>query len=239
MNEDKITVNILDGEKHLLEIRHGDALPLKEPKVVNLEGSIETVSRFLKIRADRLDQKTCHLIVDIEKGCMTLFVDETNPYAGKVSGKIVPDPVLQSFGINTGKRYSLRDLSDFLKMRRSYFADVSEAMKLVTELRNFKAKVNKEMEKVSDNRGNSKIMLDQVVDSNVPEGFVLHVPLIKGSSRFRFKVDINIIPTDADMICMLESVDLKELEDETYEKYMEYELEQIHELAPDIVIINQ
>lgn len=239
MNEDQITVNILDGEKHLLEIRHGDALPLKEPKIVNLEGSIETVSRFLRIRAERLDQKACHLIVDIEKGCMTLVVDEANPYSGKVSGKIVPDPVLQSFGINTGKRYSLRDLSDFLKMRRSYFADVSEAMKLVTELRNFKAKVNKEMEKVSDNRGNSKIMLDQVVDSNVPEGFTLNIPIIKGSVKLSFKVDINIIPRDADMECMLESVELKELEDEMYEKYMEEEIMQISELAPDIVIINQ
>jgi hypothetical protein len=124
-------------------------------------------------------------------------------------------------------------------MNRSYFADQSEAMKLVAELRNFKAKVNKEMEKVSDNRGNAKIVLDQVVDTNVPEGFTLNIPIIKDATSRLFKVEINIIPRDADMDCTLESVELRELERDIIENFMEEQLVEIRTIAPELVIINQ
>lgn len=239
MAEKKLTLNILNDGMTSLEIRHGDAMPLREPVKIALTGNIDTVRRFLDKRVEKHDQKDCNIIVCRAKSgpYIELTVAESSYFSDIVTGKIILNEDFVEFGINTGEKYTLRDLSDFIKMHRYCFHDTSTAMKLVSELRNFKAKVNKEIEKLGDDRGNKNEVLSQIVDTNIPESFVLCMPIFKGSKTVAFKVDININVRDTDMDCQLESVEANDFIMGYLEKTIQSELDAITILAPDIVQI--
>ena len=240
MAEKELTLNVFNDEhKNPIEIRHGDALPLREPVKVALSGNIDTVTRFLEKRVEKLDQKDCNIIICRAKSgpYVKLTVAESSFFSGSVTGKIMLTDDFIEFGINMGKKYTLRELSDFIKMHRYCFQDSSTAMKLVAELRNFKAKVNKEIEKLGDNRGNKNEVLSQVVDTNIPESFTLDMIIFKGSTKSLFKVDININVRDTDMDCQLESVEANDLLKQHLDDAINNELATIDEIAPDIVQI--
>lgn len=63
-------------------------------------------------------------------------------------------------------------------------------MILVSTLKNFKAKVNQDIERSKEENGNKTDNYSQVVDSNLPKSFKLNIPLFKDSpvrkSRLRF-----------------------------------------------------
>ena len=223
----------------VVEIRHGDCLPLREPLKLNISGNIDTVSRFVSKRANTLNQLDCSILVCRNKKnpFITLNIHETNFHSGIVTGKIMMNEDFLEFGINSGKKYSLRDLSDFIKMHRYCFQDVSVAMKLVSDLRNFKAKVNKEIEKLGDNRGNRNEVLSQVVDTNIPESFTLMMPIFKMAETVSFSVEINIIVRDAEMECQLESVEANDLVISHLNGAIDLELKKIGAHAHDIIQI--
>jgi hypothetical protein len=239
MDTEKINLTVLNDGKSQIEIRQGAALSLKEPKIIDIAGNIDSPSRLLTMRVDKLDQLACNIVVDRSPGkrYIKLTIDETNHYGGSITGKIIMNPDFVDFGINSGKKYTLRDLSDFIKMHRYCFEDPQVAMKLVTDLRNFKAKVNKDIEKLGDNRGNKNEVLNQVVDTNIPDSFTLNMPIFKGALTARFKVEINIIVRDADMDCTLESVEANDLIQVYCDNAIEAELNKIKEIAPQIVQI--
>jgi hypothetical protein len=81
-------------------------------------------------------------------------------------------------------------------MNRKLFDSKVIAMNLVSELRNFKAKVNKTIEEKSDDRANYANLREQVVNSNIPESFNLTVPLFVGFKPVIFAVEVIIDPDD-------------------------------------------
>jgi len=225
-----------DGQE--IVIREGEALKLRYSLNLNIRGRIDTVSRFLCKRLDTLEQENCNITVSRSEMEIFLAINETDPdKIGVVTGKLMFDEDFEAFGINTGKKYPLFGLADFLKMHRYCFDAPSVAMKIVNELKNFKAKVNKEIEKASDNRGNNKILLEQTVNSNIPESFTLKMPIFKGEDPRSFQVEINIIVRDAEMECYLESIEANDLIKQLSGKIIDNELLIIAKLASDIVQI--
>jgi hypothetical protein len=233
---EKLNVTV-SGETTQLEIRTGEALPLKEPRSLKFAGAIESVSRFLGQRKDTIDHKKCRVEIDPAAKKIILVIDEGNHYAGEVIGKLEMDPVFVEFGINSTKKWDLRTLSDFIKMHRSFFTNKQDAMKLVELLRNFKGKVDKAMEQSSDTRGNKKVLLDQVVTSNIPDAFTLKMPVFKNGDIKTFNVEVNIIPRDQDMECYLESVEAADIIKDESENVIQDEVTKIEGLCPDLVIL--
>ena len=120
-------------------------------------------------------------------------------------------------------------------MNRSLFADKNTAMKLVSELKNFKAKVNKQVEESENDRGNRRLLMDRVVDSNIPEAFDLIMPIFKGQPKSKFTVEVII--NGIDMSCTLLSPDAKELIDETRSKLINEQVELIRAVSPELPIL--
>lgn len=230
-------LNVLSDGVHELIVRSGDALPVREPKPLKIEGNFPTVSTFLRGRYATLKPDECHILVDRDHGVIELIISETSHFSGSVKGLLYEDADFTAFGINKAKKYTLRELSDFIKMHRYCFEDPAVAMKLVADLRNFKAKVNKDIEKVGDNRGNRNEVLSQVVDSNIPESFTLRMPIFQGGLPCTFKVEINIIVRDADMECLLESVECNDIIHDYKAISFKEQLSVITSLSPAIIII--
>lgn len=233
---EKLTeMNIEDGKD--MVIRFGDALPLKEPKYVSIHGTIDAPARWVEKRKDDIVSADAHILVDRDHMTITLNTDENNFYSDQIVGTLTLSTEMQEFGINTGEYMSCFDMADRIKQLRTYFETQQEAMKLVTELRNFKAKIDKELELSDDKRGNQKIMRAQTVESNLPKSFKVNMPIFKGTDKRTFEVEVEINPND--LSCTLVSPDAHDIVVQERDNQMDAVLGRIGDAAPNIVIIEQ
>lgn len=218
-------------------IRFGEALPLKEPKAVSISGTIDTPARWVKKRKDDIVSADAHVLVDRDHMTIMLNTDENSAYSDKIVGTLTLSTEMQEFGINTGEYMSCFDMADRIKQLRTYFETQQEAMKLVTELRNFKAKIDKELEMNDDKRGNQMIFKAQTVESNLPKSFKVNMPIFKGTGKRTFEVEVEINPND--LSCTLVSPDAHDIVVQERDSQIDAVLAQIAEAAPNIVIIEQ
>ena len=233
---EKLTeMNIEDGKD--MVIRFGDALPLKEPKYVSINGTIDAPARWVEKRKDDIVSADAHILVDRDHMTITLNTDENNFYSDQIVGTLTLSTEMQEFGINTGEYMSCFDMADRIKQLRTYFETQQEAMKLVTELRNFKAKIDKELELNDDKRGNQMIFKAQTVESNLPKSFKVNMPIFKGTDKRTFEVEVEINPND--LSCTLVSPDAHDIVVQERDSQIDAVLAQIAEAAPNIVIIEQ
>lgn len=231
---ENLKVTVENGVKDLV-ILQGVAEPVYHEKSIDVEkASIAAVHEFLaKKGIENEDIVNSKIEFSYSKLFLNLYysIRRRNPDTIKGSLKLHPD--LEKFDINGSKTYSTIQLSDFVKMNRHYFENKEIAMKLVSELRNFEGKVNKDIELKADTRANTKVLIHQVVESNIPDGFILVVPVFVGQEKVRLPVEINIT---SDFSCSLISPDLKQLIDEETKVIIDGELNKIKKLHPDLKI---
>lgn len=141
------------------------------------------------------------------------------------------------FGINTEKKWDPIKLSKFIKMHRAFFTDKSQNMTLVSTLKNFKAKVNQDIERSKEENGSKVDNYSQVVDSNLPNSFKLHIPLFKGFACEEIEVEIYADVDGRDVSLSLVSAGANEAIEEYKNKVIDEQLDAIRQIAPDIVII--
>ena len=216
-------------------IRFGDALEAKEPRTVNILGVIDTPLRWLEKRGGIIDQKQCNIQVSRETMLITLSIGEHDHYVDFINGRLLLSEEYQRFGINKGNYKSGLEMSDLIRMNRTYFAEKKIAMDLVSIMRNFKAKVTNDIENSDDKKGNVSQVRRQAVESNLPPSFELNIPIFKGQPKQKFTVEIDIDP-DA-LQATLVSPDAQDMIVEQRDALIDDVLNSIQEICPEIPII--
>lgn len=230
-------INYLPNSVGEIIIREGAALPVREPVKVNITGVIDAPARFVEKRKDIINHDTCHILVDRENMTITLQCAENNHYGTKVTGVLEPSPEFEKFGINKGEYMTHFEMAELFKMNRSLFENKSVAMRLVSDLQNFKAKVDREVEESNNNRGDKRLLYSQAVQHNLPDSFKLNIPLFKGQPSETIEVEVYIDPSNFN--CTLVSPQANDLINETRDEIIDAVLEIIQEQTPNIVIIEQ
>lgn len=220
-------------------IREGEALKIHEPVKVAIAGTIDAPARWLetRMRLGLVNQGANHVLVDREKLSITLQCNENNHYGSSISGKLIVSPEFKKFGINSGEYLTNFEMAELFKMNRSCFENKQVAMKLVTELQNFKAKVDKDIEKMDNNRGDRRLLINQAVQSNLPEHFNLCIPIFKGTPKQTINVEVYISPDD--LSCTLISAEVNDILDGLRDQSMNEVLDRINSICPDIVVIEK
>lgn len=220
-------------------IREGKAMEIHEPVKVGISGTLDAPARWLetRMRLGLVNQGANHVLVDREHLTITLQCNENNHYGSKIVGSLIISPELRRFGINEGEYITNFEMAELFKKNRSFFETQSVAMKMVTELQNFRAKVDKEIEKSDNNRGDKRLLINQVVHSNLPEAFNLFLPIFKGTPKQTINVEVYINP--ADLSCTLTSAEVNDLLEEMRDREMDAVIDRIHAACPDIVIIEK
>lgn len=243
MSENKLNVVVpkdYNGTPIEVVLREGEApvvLDPKEPERVVISGTIDTPFRWLEKRIELINQKVSNIIVNRDVMGIALTVDETNYYQSDIRGELKTSKEMMEFGINTEKKWEPIKLSKFLKMHRAFFTDKSQNMMLVSTLKNFKAKVNQDIERSKEENGSKVDNYSQVVDSNLPKSFKLNIPLFKGFACEEIEVEIYADVDGRDVSLSLVSAGANEAIEEYKNKVIDEQLEQIRQIAPDIVII--
>ena len=223
-----------DATKEFI-IRKGEALPVKEPTPVKFTAQIDAPARWLEKRVGETNQKQAYVYVDREAFSITLVTEEKSAYKDTVQGRLELSEEMNKLGINNGEYITAFEMSDLIKKNRSFFTSITEAMKLVSELRNFKAKVDKEIEASDDKRGNRRILAAQVVESNLPDSFKIEIPVFKGQPRRTIAVEVEVNPDN--LSCTLVSPEANDIVQTERDSIMNEVLSRIETAAPEIVII--
>lgn len=237
---EQINEMLADGILHNsgeVVIREGEAVKLREPVKVDITGTIDAPARWLETRHDCVTEKKCHVVVNREAMTVSLRCDENNHYGTVITGCLELSPEYRRFGINSGEYVTNFELAELIKMNRSYFESKTTAMKLVTELQNFKAKVDKEIEQSDNNRGDRRILVNQAVQHNLPEAFTLILPVFKGVAAQTLQVEVYVNP--ADISCTLVSPEANDIEATSRDSLINGVIERITTVTPDIVVIEK
>lgn len=245
MSENKLNVIVpkdYNGTPIEVVLREGKAacqLEPKEPERINIRGTIESPLRWLEKRVEQINQRACNIVVSRDNMVIRLLIDETNYYQTNVLGILEASKEMCEFGINTEMTWEPQKLSQFLKMHRVFFTDKSQNMILVSILKNFKAKVNQDIERSKEDNGSKTDNYSQVVDSNLPKSFKLNIPLFKGFSNEEIEVEIYADIDGRNVSLSLVSAGANEAMEEYKNSVIDDQLEAIKLIAPDIVIIEQ
>ncbi len=225
-----------DGTPNILEVREGSALPLKEPNIITISGTITAILLWLQKRISEITQKACHILVNKNELIMSLIIDEANFYKTTIISKLQLSDEYKKFGINNDdKVWECFELAKFIKMNRSFFQDKVIAMQVVTQLRDFKAKVNNEIEKFKDDRANKEIRLKQTVESNLPPELKVKLPIFKGEDAITLTLEIEINPDNFG--CSFICPDATDFIHEQTDAIFDNQIAEIQKIAPDIAIL--
>ena len=244
MNNEKIQINVAP-EMPTVEVilREGQAPRQLEPKAplkTNLEGVIVCVAEYLekRINTGQFEQKDCHILVDRDNVEITLTTNEADAYrAGIIVGKLSYNQKFLEFGINTKRVWTPAELGLFVKMNRTFFLDRKTNMDLVSKLMNFTATVNNSIDRAVAENGNRSDSFTQVVNSNLPESFLLQMPIFKGMPAETIEVETFAQVNGREISFVLLSPGAQATLEELRDKVIDEELEKIKAIAPDIAII--
>jgi len=227
-----------------LIIREGKAPDIFIMKPLKLTCNIDAVFRYLEKQKGTIsliagEGKTLNANIEVDRENMTikLYVDPKGQSPDSVWSKLEYHEDFLKFKINTGEEFTTYGLAELFKMNRSCFQDRDTAMKLVKDLRTFKAKIDKEVEKVIDDRANYSLKKSQAVDSNIPESFYLEISIFKGQPKIKIQIEINI---NADSLnCSLISPEANDYISDQKNQIIDEQIKKISELIPELCIIEQ
>jgi hypothetical protein len=224
--------NINGGPITILE---GKALEEKAPCKIEINGDIKTVRSFIEKRkplaiagisgAQFIESTRAIVTVDKSALSITLELDPENYYGTEVTGKLSFTPELEQFCINKNKLFNREELIKLIRFNKIWFPDAEAHDKLLKAYQVFTATVNANIGKTSDTRGNIENAYKKTVETNVPDSFVLNIPIFKGMEKRRFRVEIAIDSTDASTKFWFESVELNDIIQIESETILNNELE--------------
>lgn len=237
-----IVVNLPEGQ-NTLTILQGEApaqLDQQAPVKIDIKGVIYAPLNFLDKRVKDIDQHKAHILVCRDKFQILLVINEDDAYTrGRVLGELSYSEIFFKLGINDGKAWIPEQLGQFLKLNRSFFVNREENMKVVAALKSFSAKVNQDVQRETNEKGDRSFKFKQAVDSNIPEKFKLKIPIFSGGDSVEIEVETYATIDGTDVSIHLQSAGANDVVEDTKATVISDTIEKIRNVAPEIAIIEQ
>lgn len=229
---------IENNEAENYVFRTGSAYPLREPSRVCIDATIDAPAEWAEKRKEQVVPGSSHVIANMDDMTVSLIINENDPYFTQIRGKLELSEQFQRMKINTGTYMSSLDMAEHFKMNKALFANRTECMQLVTELRALKAKVKQTIEQSDDKRGNTHMLREQAIELlNIPSSVTLHIPLFKGADKVEIPIEIYVNPED--LTCTLVSSDAAAMIDDQKADFIKGVVSRIIDVVPDIPVIIQ
>lgn len=192
---EKIQIQVRPDQDGHVTILHGEAKKQINAIKASFKGTIDAPSKYFAGISSKRETITDTAVVTIDSvaGRIVLQEDPHHPLAGEVTGSVVENPQLKLFRINSEKRWTPDELAATVFQNANVFnVPVNEVRAFAAKFRNLKAKVEKEVENMKDDKGN-------VVDNFVQTVKVEDLPTLPfytmpyiGSDKVEFKVEVGI-----------------------------------------------
>lgn len=208
----KVNVTSENGE---VVIRTGEAAPLFMPVKYSFSGLIDAPASFYAARtaaqSNYFNPKDAVVMVDLDKRQIQLIRNVNDTLSDHITGTIFGESFLPKFKINTGECWTPQDLSKFLKRNKFHFESHEQSLLIVSKLNKLKVETNATIQADNDKRGNKSQSFEQKTSSEIPESFVLNMPIFQNGQPLSFKVNIEFDVQGSSVFCYLESDDLHQI----------------------------
>lgn len=231
-------IKVVAGSPGMYSFRIGEAQTIESQKNIEIFGTIDGPFIWATKKINQ-DNTNSHIVYEYSPDpFIRLEIDEREVSGNtSITGRLIQNNDLKKFSINDGFKRTPTELANLLKMNRILFSDRDQSMKLVSNLEKFKIKVEQELEDSKNFQGNKKYLFEQNVKHEIDLSFSLNSSIFQGSDKHRFKVEIMFDVRDKAVEMWLESVELKELQDATFEKLINEQLELFRVNFPEIPLI--
>lgn len=224
-----------------ITVLEGKALETKAPEKIVISGDIRTVANFLSVRKangsglQAIDLSRAVIFVDKKLYTISLELDPENHYGVKVTGKLETSDELQQFAINQNQTFTKEQLVKLIKFNKLFFDDFTKHAELLLAFQKVSSTLNIKQNESSDDRGNKERAFVKEVTTNAPTEFILFIPIFKGFSPKRFRVEICLDVTEGSVRFWFESVELHEIVESQIDHIFNEQLKE----AAGFVIINK
>ena len=219
----KNEIHLTGNQESPLIILEGKALEQKYSEKISITGNIKSIGAFLCKRKVPMVNAPEHyqqgvqsdlalVIVNQEKMSIHLKLHPENTFGAEVIGILALTPELQHFQINENKQWIREELVKFLRFNARFFDDKAAHKALLEAYQKLNLIGQTNVSAESDTRGNKNLAFQKQIDSsNIPNEFILNIPIFKGFGKERFRVEICLDATDASVRFWFESPELHEL----------------------------
>lgn len=115
----------------------------------------------------------------------------------------------------------------------------TECIQLVSVLKNFTAKCQSEIQKMRDPSGSVAEVYRNNVESNLPQSFVVSMPIFKGTAKETIEVEFDHYLRDSSVMLQLVSPGANEVTESYRDRIIDSTLAEIREVAPEIAILEK
>lgn len=246
METERLQVNLGNNPKAELlirEVNEANELPVQEPEPIGIYGTIGAPVEFLEKRWNsedgQINHDKTHILVDRDKAEIHLVTNEDcKRKRQEVTGTIQFSRQYKAFHINDDNTvWTPEILGQFCRINRVYFEDKQQNMQLVSLLKNFKAKINTDVERQIKDNGSFTDNYSQIVDSNLPSAFHVRIPIYKGAQVEDIEIEIMASINGREVGLQLISAGAISTIEEVRDRLIDAELDKIREIAPEIPII--
>lgn len=225
MEDPKITITpqLNDKGENVLVIRKGEAEKLLAPDRIEITGTITAPADWLEDHKEK-NTDTAYALFNLAKRSIHYRpFPEYNP-GPRISGKLQESNQLKRLKINGGETYNAAGLAKHLKTVTSLATAKADILQVIGRLETLKLKVNKEVEKAKDEKGNSKLDFNQIVESNLFFDLSFRVPLFEREEAQEVTAVIVIEEVSQhDVVLTLQNFDLPDLLDAKALEYLNRE----------------
>lgn len=217
MEKEILNLNKLEAKEGNLLIQK-QTLPsphlekLHEEEAVCLSGTIKAPANFYSKRTAEIDNLKSHVKYSYRERKITLItIEDYSELGSEITGMLIVNPEFSEFGINTSKMFGVAELTKHIRMNKFLFESKEQHAKIVQSLQNFSARVNADIKKINDNRGNIEDVFKVTMDSNAELKFNVLMPVFIGEEHKSINVEIACQADNSAVKFWFESPDLVEL----------------------------
>lgn len=102
---------------------------------------------------------------------------------------------LTSFGINTGLRFSQREMENLVRQKAHCFPDLTTAKEIIEKMRNFDVRYEQQVQRTDDRRGNTEDAVKSAIKfakGELPPSLTIVLPLYYGTSAETVTMEIEV-----------------------------------------------
>lgn len=235
----------------------------KAPEPLNISGTIETPLEFLKKRLHTIDITNAHVEVCRDTSEIELVINESNYHpslsseeldtfcdrdilldkflpTSRIVGTIRYSKEFADLGINSDvQRWSPVKLAQYFRLNRHLFDDKQVSMALVSQLKNIKATISGKYQKEKETHGtiSQTEFFELHIAHELPDSFVLNMPIFKGGEKAKFAVEIDAEYIDGNILVSLVSPAMCEAMEVARDAIIDDVVKKITDVAQDIVVI--
>jgi hypothetical protein len=234
-----IKVESKDGLAELV-IRHGEAQKTIEPKQFSTKTTIDGPFKYFKGIASKLSyvEDRSIVLVDTVAGTIKFMAEPEHPLAAIITGVLQENPQLESFKVNSSKKWTPDELAAQVFANANLFnVPTKEVRNFAAKFRNLKAKITKDIENTKDDVGN---IIDNFVQAVSVEDlpkmpFFTHVYL--GGEKHEFTVEVGIEAANRGVVFYLFSAELAALLESEKEKALNVEVQKFTEAGITVMSV--